>query len=82
VSRSTTTITPPQAGHGGKDTRDVSSTEAAGTGGGFVPSAHRQRVRQGEDDVGVPNREQLALALGEPGITRAGQTFRAMPVAT
>ena len=44
VSRSTATITPPQAGHGGKDTRvDVSSTEAAGTGGGVTPSACRQR---------------------------------------
>ena len=44
VSRSMGTITPPQAGHGGKDTPvDVSAMEATGTCRGFAPSACRQR---------------------------------------
>src|SRR5437660_3700461 len=32
--------------------------------------------------MGVPDRQQLAFALGEPLIARVRQTFRAMPVAT
>ena len=39
-------------------------------------------VRQGEDDVGVPDRQQLALALGEPLVSRVRQAFRAVPIAT
>jgi hypothetical protein len=42
----------------------------------------RQRVWQGEDDMGVSDRQQLALTLGQPRGARAGQTLRAMPVAT
>ena len=39
-------------------------------------------VRQGEDDVGVPDRQQLALALGEPLVARVRQALRAVPIAT
>src|SRR6266542_626389 len=39
-------------------------------------------VRQGEDDVGVADRQQLAFALGEPLVARVRQTLRAMPIAT
>ena len=39
-------------------------------------------VRQGEDDVGVPDRQQLAFALGEPLVARVRQALGAVPIAT
>jgi len=42
----------------------------------------RERVREGEDDMGIPDREQLAFTLGEPLITRVRQALRAVPIAT
>jgi len=42
----------------------------------------REGVRQGEDDMGVPDRQQLALPLGEPLVARVRQALRAMPIAT
>ena len=39
-------------------------------------------VREGEDDMGVPDRQQLAFTLGEPLIARVGQALWAMPIAT
>ena len=41
-----------------------------------------QRVGEGEDDVGVPDRQQLAFTLGEPLITCVRQALRAVPIAT
>ena len=42
----------------------------------------RKRVWEGEDDMGVPDRQQLAFTLREPLIARVRQTLRAMPIAT
>jgi len=42
----------------------------------------RQRVWQGEDDMGVPDRQQLALALVEPLVARVRQALWSMPIAT
>ena len=39
-------------------------------------------VRQGEDDVGVPDRQQFAFTLGEPLVARVRQALRAVPIAT
>src|SRR6266542_3773386 len=39
-------------------------------------------VRQGEDDVGVPDRQQLAFTVLEPLIARVRQALWAMPIAT
>ena len=57
VSRSMATMALPQGGHGGKDTRvDVSSTAAAGTGGGLISSACRQRDNASVRQRGARNR--------------------------
>src|SRR5205823_1124574 len=42
----------------------------------------RKRVWEGEDDMGVPDRQQLAFTLREPLIARVRETLRAMPIAT
>ena len=47
-----------------------------------VQRESREGLREGEDDMGVPHREQLAFTLGEPLITRVRQTLRAVPIAT
>jgi hypothetical protein len=39
-------------------------------------------VWEGEDDVGVPDRQQLAFALDDPLVARVRQAFWAMPIAT
>jgi len=39
-------------------------------------------VREGEDDVGVPDRQQFAFALGEPLIACVGETLRTVPIPT
>jgi hypothetical protein len=49
----------------------------------FVLQGHpSDGVRQGEDDVGVPDRQQLAFTVLEPLIARVCQALRAMPIAT
>ena len=42
----------------------------------------REGVRQREDDMGVPDRQQLAFTLGEPLVARVRQALRAVPIAT
>src|SRR5262245_30050747 len=41
-----------------------------------------ERMREGEDDVGVADREQLAFTLGEPLIARVRQALRTVPIPT
>ena len=41
----------------------------------------RERLRHGEDEVDVPDRQELLLARRHPRVPRGGQTLRAMPVA-
>ena len=47
-----------------------------------VQGESREGVREGEDHVGVPDRQQLALPLGEPLVARVRQALRAMSIAT
>src|SRR4249920_1233877 len=46
-----------------------------------LQSQPSEGVRQGEDDVGVPDRQHLALALGKPLVARVRQALRTMPIA-
>ena len=41
----------------------------------------RERLRHGEDEVDVPDRQELLLARRHPRVPRGGQTLGAMPVA-
>jgi hypothetical protein len=47
-----------------------------------VQRESREGVREGEDDMGVPDRQQLAFTLGEPLIARVRQALWAVPIAT
>jgi hypothetical protein len=42
----------------------------------------RKLVREREDDVVVPDREEFVLSGGEPLIARVRQTLRAVPIST